>query len=169
MMVSVYSVVRGPRDWLITLIAVDQKPFNTEIPPVLIDCDHTNCNRQCWEKYPQSRFPNWTLKQVERCKIHDAITKYDRTKQCIVYKLDVDKDGMFHDAGKLEMLDSSDEAVLDKEWNRLKDDNVCVFGFFLCRLMVIMPRIASTGCQSEGSVCGEYVGTCSAHAWRKVS
>ena len=103
------------------------------------DCDHTSCNRLCWEKYPQSRFPNWTPRQVKKCKILDAITNYDRTKQCIIYKLDIDKAGMFLDAGKLEMLDSSDEAVLDKEWGRLKDDNVRLFDFFLRRLMVIMP------------------------------
>jgi len=76
---------------------------------------------------------------VKKCKILDAITNYDRTKQCIIYKLDIDKAGMFLDAGKLEMLDSSDEAVLDKEWGRLKDDNVRLFDFFLRRLMVIMP------------------------------
>ena len=102
------------------------------------DCDHTSCNRLCWEKYPQCRFPNWTPRQVIKCKIHDAITKYDRTKQCMIYKLDVDKNGMFHDAGKLGMLDSN-EAVLDNEWIRLKDDNVRVFDFFLSRLVVIMP------------------------------
>jgi hypothetical protein len=76
---------------------------------------------------------------VKKCKIHDAITKYDRKKPCIIYKLDVDKAGMFLDAGKLEMDSSDDKAVLDAEWIRFKDDNVRVFAFFLWPLMVIMP------------------------------
>ena len=73
-----------------------------------------------------------------KCKIYDAITKYDRTKECLIYKLDVDKGGIFHDIGKLEMLDSSDEAVLDEEWNRFKDDNVRVFGLFLLPVDITM-------------------------------
>jgi len=66
---------------------------------------------------------------VEKCKIRDAITQYDRAKQCVVYKLDVDKQGIFHHAGTMEMLDSDDDAALDKEWDRFRGDNVRVFVF----------------------------------------
>lgn len=69
---------------------------------------------------------------MERCKIHDAITHYDRKKPCIIYKLDVNKHGIFNDAGqtKMDMLD--DEVTLEKEWERMKGDNVCFFCIFCC-------------------------------------
>lgn len=109
---------------------VDQKQLNTKAPPVPEDCDHTDCKGNCWRGYPQSRFPNWTPSQVQKCKIHDAIWNYDRKKPCIIYKLDVDKRGIFNDAGRIEMDMLDDEATLEKEWERLKDDNVRFFSFF---------------------------------------
>ena len=108
-------------------LGVDQVQLNTEAPPVPEDCDHADCDGECWKGYPQSRFPNWTPSQVERCKIRDAITKYDRTKQCVIYKLDVDKHGIFHHSGTMEMLDSADDAALDKEWEWFKGDHVRAF------------------------------------------
>lgn len=88
------------------------------------DCDHTGCDGFCWKGYPQSRFPNWTHRQVRKSKLRDAIEKYNfHGKRCIIYKLDVDKMGIFHDAGYTIVLDSNEE--LNNEWNRLVDDNVC--------------------------------------------
>ena len=116
----------APRSDLLSL-GVDQKQLNTKAPPVPKDCDHTTCNGLCWKGYPQSRFPNWTPSQVKKCKIYDAITKYDRTRPCIIYKLDIDKNGIFHDSGRLEMFHSDDEAVLDKEWDRFRGDHVRIF------------------------------------------
>ena len=122
--------------------------MKTEAPPVPGDCDHRDCDGACWKGYPQSRFPNWTPSQVEKCKIHDAITKYDRTKQCVVYKLDVDKQGIFHHAGTMEMLDSDDDATLDNEWDRFKGDNVGIL-CFCCRLPVILIPLYSKRQMSE--------------------
>jgi hypothetical protein len=96
----------------------------TEAPPVPKDCDHTGCNGLCWRGYPQSRFPNWTPRQVEKCKINNAIKNYDKTKRCVIYRLDVDKGGIFHDAGKMDMVDD-DETL----WELLKNDNVGSFFF----------------------------------------
>ncbi|KAF8344921.1 hypothetical protein F5887DRAFT_1282922 [Amanita rubescens] len=118
-----HAAPSAPWPWIDIRDGVDQDQLNTEAPPVPEDCDHTDCDGECWKGYPQSRFPNWTPSQVEKCKIHDAINKYDREKQCVVYKLDVDKQGIFHHAGTMEMLDSDDDAVLDKEWDRFKGDN----------------------------------------------
>jgi len=131
------------------------------------DCDHTACNGVCWKNYPQSRFPNWTLNQVKKSKIHDAITDYDRTKKCVIYKLDVDKEGIFHDGGTMDVNDSNDITVLDKEWDRFKGDNVRFFPFFqpIERNNVF---VAKTENETEGTICREYDRACSAHAWRKV-
>jgi hypothetical protein len=120
---------------------VDKKQLNTKAPPVPADCDHTTCKGNCWRDYPQSRFPNWTPSQVRRCKIHDAIWNYDRKKPCVIYKLDVNKHGIFNDAGQIKMDMLDDEATLEKEWKRMKDDNVRFFFVFLLlwRLKVITP------------------------------
>jgi len=86
----------------------------------------------------------------------------------VVYKLDVDKQGIFHHAGTMEMLDSNDDAALDKEWDRFKGDNVRVFVFIVDWWYSCL-CVANVRCQSKGSICGEYDGSCLAHAWWKVS
>lgn len=70
---------------------------------------------------------------MEKCKINNAIKNYDKTKRCVIYKLDVDKGGIFHDAGKMDMVDD-DETL----WELLKNDNVGSF-FFWWWLKVIIP------------------------------
>ena len=67
---------------------------------------------------------------MQKCKIHNAIWDYDRKKPCIIYKLDVDKRGIFSDAGEIKMDMLDDEVTLEKEWELLKDDNVRLFLFF---------------------------------------
>ena len=90
------------------------------------DCDHKSCKGKCWKGYPQSRFPNWTSCQVKKCGIYDAIENFDRSKKCKLYKLDVEKSGLFYDAGPATIKSDGDG---DSAWNQLKDDNVRVFIF----------------------------------------
>ncbi len=104
---------------------IDQKQLNSDAPPVPEDCDHKDCQGRCWKEYPQSRFPNWSHNQVTRSGIRDAIDGYDRSKKCVIYKLDVDSSGIFHHAGALVLLDG--DASLDNEWGRLMDDKVRSF------------------------------------------
>src|ERR1700759_318712 len=82
--------------WLIMpMTEVDQVQLNTDLPPVPKNCDHTTCKGECWKGYPQSRFPNWTPRQVKKCKIQSAIDDYLRERKCLIYKLDVNKHGIF--------------------------------------------------------------------------
>ena len=106
---------------------VDPIQLNSEAPPVPEDCDHKDCQGRCWKEYPQSRFPNWTSRQVKKCGIHDAIVNYDRSKRCKLYKLDVERSSLFCDAGTIVLSDG--DVWLDGEWDRFKDDNVRVFIF----------------------------------------
>jgi hypothetical protein len=57
-------------------------------------CNHPGCN-DCnqWLGYPQSHFPNWTPRQIERSRIAGAIRAQDRP--CTVHSVDVKKDGKF--------------------------------------------------------------------------
>jgi hypothetical protein len=51
----------------------------------------------CWDKYPQSLFPNWTPSQVERSKMKLSIpTKSDK---CVIHRVQVTNDGKFHNPG----------------------------------------------------------------------
>jgi hypothetical protein len=104
---------------------IDQNQLNSDAPPVPKDCNHKDCQGRCWKHYPQSRFPNWSHNQVTRSGIQDAIDGYDRSKKCVIYKLDVDSSGIFHRANALVLLDG--DASLDNEWGRLMDDKVRSF------------------------------------------
>lgn len=62
---------------------------------------------------------------MKKCGIYDAIENYDRSKQCKLHKLDVERSGLFCDAGEIIMSDG--DPWLDGEWHRLKNDNIRVF------------------------------------------
>jgi hypothetical protein len=67
------------------------------LPPIPPPCDHISCGG-CWKGYPQSLFPNWTMGQVARSKLAEAIIKKDA---CIIYQVDVNLDGFFANAGEI--------------------------------------------------------------------
>lgn len=47
----------------------------------------------CWCKYPQSLYPNWTVRQQKKSRILDAKS---RTHNCVIRYLDVlDSEGVF--------------------------------------------------------------------------
>ena len=67
--------------------------------------------------------------------IRDAINDYDRSKKCVIYKLDVDSSGIFHDVGAHVLLDGDEFSDnVDNEWVRLVDDKVRVFVCFFSQL-----------------------------------
>lgn len=51
----------------------------------------TKPDRQAWNRYPQSSFPNWTDTQVNRCKMLTACPKGESK----VFKVDVFHNGRF--------------------------------------------------------------------------
>ncbi|KAF6751709.1 hypothetical protein DFP72DRAFT_906906 [Ephemerocybe angulata] len=97
--------------------AVDPEQLASSAPPIPELCAHDGCS--CWGGYPQSRFPNWTKRQVKKSKIWDAIWSYDRSKACTIYRCDVDTNGFFTDAGVLPAVDGKD----DETWTRIIDES----------------------------------------------
>lgn len=76
-------------------LEVDRTQLENSAPPIPAFCAHgASCNN-CWDKYPQSRFPNWTYKQVVKSKIQRAITSYDTSQPCILHRVDIDSNGLF--------------------------------------------------------------------------
>jgi hypothetical protein len=110
---------------IIHMAEVDQDQLNTDLPPVPKNCDHTTCDGICWKGYPQSRFPNWTPRQVKKCKIQSAIDEYDADKKCVIHKLDVNKLGIFLDAGTSEMTD--DKKRMEEQWKQFIEEKVHFF------------------------------------------
>ena len=51
--------------------------------------------------YPQSRFPNWTHRQVAKSRIYAALTEYARDATCLLHRVDIDQDGFFTNPGPL--------------------------------------------------------------------
>ncbi|KAL0946131.1 hypothetical protein HGRIS_012396 [Hohenbuehelia grisea] len=90
-----HAAPSGPWPWMNLTSEVDSEQLNSEGPPVPPPCDHSECEGKCWKGYPQSRFPNWTPKQVARSKITEAVEKYDRNVESKLYVCDVDTKGLF--------------------------------------------------------------------------
>ncbi|KAF8635607.1 hypothetical protein AX15_000247 [Amanita polypyramis BW_CC] len=114
-----HAAPSAPWPWIDIRDPIDEKQLNCNTPPIPKDCDHKSCQGDCWKGYPQSRFPNWTAGQVEKCKIREAIDKCDPSLQCLIYLVDVDKSGIFSDAGTLEM--EHEKSRLDEQWLWFKD------------------------------------------------
>ncbi|KAF9267493.1 hypothetical protein L218DRAFT_1061315 [Marasmius fiardii PR-910] len=104
-----------PWPWINIHDEIDDKQLNSKLPPIPEECDHSACDG-CWKRYPKSRFPNWTDSQVRRSGIKHAIDKYNKDDPCIIYYMDIIKDGLFENGGQL--LVHNDETY-DHFWHRL--------------------------------------------------
>jgi len=74
--------------------------MNGDGPPIPVLCPHEDCNN-CWRSYPQSRYPNWTASQMEKCKITEAIRR-TQSNPCVSHHVDVDDRGYFINVEKFE-------------------------------------------------------------------
>lgn len=100
---------------------VDKKQLESPLPPIPELCDHTSCGG-CYVGYPQSRFPNWTERQVKKSRIFDAIHEYDRDKTCILHRVDVDRNGFFTNPGEIAAHPGHDAEI----WEELIHEKVRV-------------------------------------------
>jgi len=113
---------------LILLLEVDPHQLECPLPPIPPLCDHRFCASEdklgCWTGYPQSRFPNWTRRQVVKSRIYAALTEYSKDVNCKLHRVDVDQDGFFTNPGPLVA-----EPGKEKEaWDKLITDKVSVIG-----------------------------------------
>ena len=96
-------------------VNLDYKQFQITEPPAPYVCDHQDCN-DCWKRYPQSLFPNWTPAQLKKSKLTIAIKYYRRDVACIIHYVDLDHNGYFIDAGKY----VATESTMRESWDRIK-------------------------------------------------
>ncbi|TFK26626.1 hypothetical protein FA15DRAFT_588079 [Coprinopsis marcescibilis] len=110
-----HAAPSAPWPWVDIGDDVDQDQLQNDAPPIPEKCAHVDC--ECWKGYPQSRFPNWTERQVRKSKIWDAIHDYKADLECIIYRCDVDTKGIFRDPGLLEAPAGQEGHV----WNTVID------------------------------------------------
>ncbi|TEB25452.1 hypothetical protein FA13DRAFT_1756550 [Coprinellus micaceus] len=101
-----HAAPSAPWPWVDIGDEVDRTQLASTGPPIPPKCDHNDCD--CWKGYPQSRFPNWTERQVRKSKIWDAIHDYRRDLECKIFRCDVDTNGYFTDAGSLDAEEGKD-------------------------------------------------------------
>ena len=70
--------------------------------------------------YPQSRFPNWTERQVKKAKIYDVIHRDPKSEPCICYLVDVDDRGRFNHAKEIIAVHGEE----DMTWDYMINDKV---------------------------------------------
>ncbi|KAF9045252.1 hypothetical protein BJ165DRAFT_1346493 [Panaeolus papilionaceus] len=115
-----HAAPSAPWPWVDLEDEVDKKQLDTAAPPIPPKCLHgDDCNR-CWTGYPQSRFPNWTPRQVRKSKIEEAIRDYNRNEQCILYRVDVDDNGYFSNVAPIEVDDN--DAFSETLWTKLVNE-----------------------------------------------
>lgn len=90
-----HAAPSAPWPWVDLEDEVDRTQLENSAPPIPAFCSHDASCNNCWDKYPQSRFPNWTYKQVVKSKIQRAITSYDTSQPCILHRVDIDSNGLF--------------------------------------------------------------------------
>ena len=99
---------------LIKFTGVDQKQLECSAPPIPAQCDHSpeRCNR-CWRGYPQSRFPNWTEKQVRKAKIYNIVHNYSKIQPCVCYRVDVNDHGLFTHPREIKAVYGDEDRIWD--------------------------------------------------------
>ncbi|KAJ6511364.1 hypothetical protein C8R47DRAFT_963701 [Mycena vitilis] len=126
----------APWPWINLHDEIDPVQLASPAPPVPEPCDHSACEGSCWKGYPQSRFPNWTPAQVQRSRIHRAITDYDKDEPSTIFYVDVDSNGFFTDSGTFVATEDTKEEL----WNTLinedsqRPENIRVRAMFIDRM-----------------------------------
>jgi hypothetical protein len=117
---------------LMKLIAVDPEQLACEAPPIPELCDHSpeKCNR-CWTGYPQSRFPNWTERQVKKAKIYDIVHHYSKSIPCICYRVDVNDHGFFTNPKETTAVYGDEDIA----WDILVHEQVSCGHLGICRTL----------------------------------
>ncbi|TFK31449.1 hypothetical protein BDQ12DRAFT_694125 [Crucibulum laeve] len=125
-----HAAPSAPWPWVDIQDEVDEVQLASSLPPVPELCDHKSCEG-CWVGYPQSRFPNWTPRQVKKSKIYKAIHDYRRDLTCKCYHVDVDVNGRFTDPGAFEAPEGKEADTWDRIINTIRPNNLRVRALFL--------------------------------------
>ncbi|KAF8157287.1 hypothetical protein BJ912DRAFT_1035868 [Pholiota molesta] len=120
----------APWPWVDLEDDVDRKQLESPLPPIPPICDHNDCGG-CYTGYPQSRFPNWTYRQVLKSKIYAAIHDYDREKTCTLHRVDVDSNGLFTNPGPIVASPGQDAVIWDQLIQDKRPDGIRVRAMFI--------------------------------------
>ncbi|PPQ75034.1 hypothetical protein CVT26_011932 [Gymnopilus dilepis] len=120
----------APWPWVDLDDEVDREQLECPLPPIPPLCDHKDCGG-CWKGYPQSRFPNWTKRQVIKSKIYSAIRDYPKDRVCVCHRVDVDSNGFFTNPGPIIARPGEDDKVWDQLIHEDRPEGIRVRALFL--------------------------------------
>ncbi|KAG6829590.1 hypothetical protein H0H87_010739 [Tephrocybe sp. NHM501043] len=128
-----HAAPSAPWPWIDIHDKIDAQQLESELPPVPELCDHSTCGLTggCWTGYPQSRFPNWTPSQIERSKIADAISNYNKLAPCKVYHVDVNDSGFFTSAGVAISRENEESETWEAMVHTKRPHNIRVRALFV--------------------------------------
>ncbi|KIM41609.1 hypothetical protein M413DRAFT_445584 [Hebeloma cylindrosporum] len=113
----------APWPWVDLEDEVDPEQLECPLPPIPELCDHKSCASEgklgCWTGYPQSRFPNWTHRQVVKSRIYAALTEYAKD------------DGFFTNPGPLIAEPGGEREVWDQLINEERPKDTRVRAMFI--------------------------------------
>ncbi|KJA25334.1 hypothetical protein HYPSUDRAFT_37835 [Hypholoma sublateritium FD-334 SS-4] len=120
----------APWPWVDLEDEVDKTQLESPLPPIPALCDHSSCGG-CYVGYPQSRFPNWTERQVKKSRIFEAIHEYDRERKCILHRVDVDSNGFFTNPGEIVAAPGHDNEIWEELIHEKRPEGIRVRAMFI--------------------------------------
>ncbi|KAF8841445.1 hypothetical protein BDN67DRAFT_1010645 [Paxillus ammoniavirescens] len=88
----------------------------------------TNLDIHSWKGYPQNLFPNWTERQVKRCRMLTACPDAER---CHIFKVDVFNDGKFDEVDDPAVVYGGIEGEFWKHISVPRPENIRVRALFV--------------------------------------
>ncbi|KAF8958968.1 hypothetical protein BDZ97DRAFT_1430263 [Flammula alnicola] len=122
----------APWPWVDLQDEIDREQLEKIMEPIPPPCDHKYCGG-CWKEYPQSRFPNWTKRQVQKSKIADAIANVysDYSNPCTLYQVDVGTNGYFTNSGTIVAKDGDERDTWERMIEEKRPDGLRVRAMFI--------------------------------------
>lgn len=90
---------------------MDESTVDPPLPTGLVP------ERDCWGKYPQNLFPNWTPDQVRRSKMLHTCPD---SGPCFIYEIDMKDDGAFDKAVGERVINVKDQESEQLFWKEIK-------------------------------------------------
>ncbi|KAF8153212.1 hypothetical protein B0H34DRAFT_820059 [Crassisporium funariophilum] len=128
-----HAAPSAPWPWVDLEDEVDRRQLEVVgLPPIPPICDHKAATCQnCWKGYPQSRFPNWTRRQVLKSKIWNAIHNYRQDQPCVCYQVDVDLNGLFVNREPIKAHYGEEDATWNSLVRETRPNNIRVRAMFI--------------------------------------
>ncbi|KIK64875.1 hypothetical protein GYMLUDRAFT_71238 [Collybiopsis luxurians FD-317 M1] len=126
-----HAAPSAPWPWIDIDDDIDPEQLESPLPPIPPLCDHKDCGG-CWQGYPQSRFPNWTLGQLQRSGVFKVIE--NEKESCTIYSVNVDTTGFFFNDGNVVVEEGNKQEFWNSIAFEMRPRNIRVRALFIHNL-----------------------------------